>query len=186
MRIVIFCHSILSDWNHGNAHFLRGVTTELIARGHDVRVLEPEDAWSVQNLVADQGAGALDQFRSVYPTIHSERYQPNALDLAAALRNADLVIVHEWNDPELIRSVGEHHASYAGYRLFFHDSHHRSVTAPAEMARFDLRDYDGVLAFGRVIRDVYLERGWAKRAWTWHEAADTRVFSSDCDWVDDG
>ena len=42
--------------------------------------------------------------------------------------------------------------------------------------RYDLRHYDGVLAFGAVIRDLYLERGWAQRAWTWHEAADTRVF----------
>ena len=39
MRFVIFCHSVLSDWNHGNAHFLRGVATELAARGHDVRTL---------------------------------------------------------------------------------------------------------------------------------------------------
>jgi spore maturation protein CgeB len=44
------------------------------------------------------------------------------------------------------------------------------------MARFDLRHYDGVLAFGGVIRDMYLQRGWCERAWTWHEAADTRVF----------
>ena len=34
MRVVIFCHSLVSDWNHGNAHFLRGVVSELIARGH--------------------------------------------------------------------------------------------------------------------------------------------------------
>jgi spore maturation protein CgeB len=27
-----------------------------------------------------------------------------------------------------------------------------------------------------VIRELYLERGWAVRAWTWHEAADTSVF----------
>src|SRR5207237_828532 len=31
-------------------------------------------------------------------------------------------------------------------------------------------------AFGDVLRDLYLMRGWTKRAWTWHEAADTRVF----------
>ena len=33
MHIVLFYHSIVSDWNHGNAHFLRGITTELITRG---------------------------------------------------------------------------------------------------------------------------------------------------------
>jgi spore maturation protein CgeB len=27
-----------------------------------------------------------------------------------------------------------------------------------------------------VLRDTYLERGWISRAWTWHEAADTRRF----------
>ena len=44
------------------------------------------------------------------------------------------------------------------------------------MAAYDLTHYDGVLAFGSVIRDLYLREGWTKRAWTWHEAADTRVF----------
>ena len=33
-----------------------------------------------------------------------------------------------------------------------------------------------MLAYGDVLRKLYLRRGWAKRAWTWHEAADTRVF----------
>ncbi|HEV2784938.1 MAG TPA: glycosyltransferase, partial [Solirubrobacteraceae bacterium] len=55
-------------------------------------------------------------------------------------------------------------------------THHRAASAPQQMARFDLRHYDGVLAFGEVIRSIYLDRGWAQRAWTWHEAADTRVF----------
>ena len=29
MRAALFYHSLVSDWNHGNAHFLRGVVTEL-------------------------------------------------------------------------------------------------------------------------------------------------------------
>ena len=44
MRVALFCHSLLSDWNHGNAHFLRGIVTELVARGQAVRVFEPRDA----------------------------------------------------------------------------------------------------------------------------------------------
>ena len=44
------------------------------------------------------------------------------------------------------------------------------------MGRYDLRHYDGVLAYGGVIRDLYQRHGWTKAAWTWHEAADTRVF----------
>ncbi|MBA2602322.1 MAG: glycosyltransferase, partial [Acidobacteria bacterium] len=52
MRIVLFCHSLVSDWNHGNAHFLRGIVAELLDRGHEVRVYEPEDGWSREQLLA--------------------------------------------------------------------------------------------------------------------------------------
>ena len=44
MKIVYFTHSLQSCWNHGNAHFLRGVLRELAAMGHDVRALEPQGA----------------------------------------------------------------------------------------------------------------------------------------------
>jgi spore maturation protein CgeB len=140
-----------------------------------VTVLEPHDAWSAANLVAEHGVEALDGYRRVYPTLTSHRYDAS-LDLDEALDGADLVLVHEWSDHALVRRIGEHRARCGGYRLLFHDTHHRSVTEPESMAGYDLRHYDGVLAFGRVIRDLYLERGWAERAWTWHEAADTRVF----------
>jgi spore maturation protein CgeB len=179
MRIVLFVHSLLSDWNHGNAHFLRGVAAELVSRGHDVRVHEPRDAWSLQNLLTEErGERALAGFHAAYPTLASSRYDLATLDLDRALDGADLAIVHEWNDHGLVRRIGEHRraAGPGGYRLLFHDTHHRSVTAPETMAAYDLSHYDGVLAFGGVIRDLYLERGWAARAWTWHEAADTRVF----------
>jgi spore maturation protein CgeB len=33
-----------------------------------------------------------------------------------------------------------------------------------------------VLAFGNVLRDLYLSESIVSRAWTWHEAADIRVF----------
>jgi spore maturation protein CgeB len=33
-----------------------------------------------------------------------------------------------------------------------------------------------VLAFGEALRRVWLDRGWVEHAWTWHEAADTRLF----------
>jgi spore maturation protein CgeB len=58
----------------------------------------------------------------------------------------------------------------------FHDTHHRAVTERDSMKAYDLSHYDGVLAFGGMIRDLYLKEGWTKRAWTWHEAADTRIF----------
>jgi spore maturation protein CgeB len=176
VRIVVFVHSLLSDWNHGNAHFLRGVATELQARGHEVRLFEPHDAWSLRNLLADHGETALDGFHAAYPTLAGTRYDLDGLDLDEALDGADLVLVHEWNDHGLVRRIGEHRQKAGDYRLLFHDTHHRAVSAPEQMASYDLSGYDGVLAFGAVIRDLYLRRGWAERAWTWHEAADVRVF----------
>jgi spore maturation protein CgeB len=62
MKFALFYHSLVSDWNHGNAHFLRGVTSELLARGHQVNVYEPADAWSVQNLLAQEGPDAIARF----------------------------------------------------------------------------------------------------------------------------
>ena len=177
MRVVLFCHSLLSDWNHGNAHFLRGIVTALAERGHEVRVWEPHDAWSLQNLKAElRGQAALDAVRAIYPRVRPHRYDLATLDLGRALEGADLVLVHEWSTPELVQRVGEERARGGRFGLLFHDTHHRSVTAPQEMAWYDLRHYDGVLAFGDVIRRLYLSRRWARRAWTWHEAADTRVF----------
>jgi spore maturation protein CgeB len=166
----------VSDWNHGNAHFLRGFATELIERGHDVRVFEPRDGWSLQNLLAECGAEAIHDFESAYPRLHSTLYDPQSLNVETALDGADVVLVHEWNEPDLVRRIGEHRSRNRGFRLYFHDTHHRSATAPESMSAYDLSQYDGVLAYGGVIRDLYRERGWCRQAWTWHEAADTRVF----------
>jgi spore maturation protein CgeB len=179
MKLVIFCHSLISDWNHGNAHFLRGISTELLERGHELRVLEPAGGWSLQNLVARHGNEPVRDFARAFPHLQSVAYEESTLDLDRTLDGAGLVLVHEWNDPKLVRRIGAHRARSGGYRLLFHDTHHRAITRPREMEQLDLGGYDGVLAFGEVIRRLYLERGWAQRAWTWHEAADTRVFSPD-------
>jgi spore maturation protein CgeB len=176
VKVVVFSHSLVSDWNHGNAHFLRGVVTELQARGHEVEVFEPADGWSRENLVREHGQKPLRWFARTFPQLQSRQYRLETLNLDVELDDADLVLVHEWNAPALVRWIGDHRARHGGYRLLFHDTHHRALTAPEEMARFDLSHYDGVLAYGEVIRRIYLERGWAARAWTWHEAADTRVF----------
>jgi spore maturation protein CgeB len=173
---VLFYHSLVSDWNHGNAHFLRGVATELLARGHDVQIYEPQNGWSLQNLLAEHGEAALSRFKAAYPALESTFYHPERLDLDEALDGADLVLVHEWNSHSLVRAIGRHRSQLGGYRLLFHDTHHRTVTDPKAMAAYDLTHYDGVLAYGRVIRDLYLSQGRAAAAWTWHEAADTRIF----------
>ncbi|PWC36107.1 glycosyltransferase [Azospirillum sp. TSO35-2] len=175
MRVVYFTHSLASCWNHGNAHFLRGVLRDLIARGHDVRVFEPEGAWSLQNLLADHGEPGLDAYRSAYPEL-SSRGMPEGFDVAAACDGADLVIVHEWNDPALVAAVGAARRRGGTFTLLFHDTHHRAVSDPKAINAFDLSGYDGVLAFGEALAAVYRRWGWGDRVFVWHEAADTRLF----------
>jgi spore maturation protein CgeB len=145
MRLVIFCHSLISDWNHGNAHFLRGVATDLIERGHQVDVYESRDAWSVRNLVRSHGEAPLIAFRQAYPRLTSTRYDPASFDVQRALDGADVVIVHEWTDEDMVARIGAIRRRGGRFTLLFHDTHHRAATAPHEMARYELRDYDGVL-----------------------------------------
>jgi spore maturation protein CgeB len=70
-----------------------------------------------------------------------------------------------------VKRVGE-----SGIPALFHDTHHRGVTAPREMKRYDLSGYAGVLAFGDALAEVYRSRGWHDRVWVWHEAADVAHF----------
>ncbi len=176
MRVRLFYHSIVSDWNHGNAHFLRGIASELTAAGHDVLTYEPADGWSYSNLVREHGDAPVRAFAQRFPQLRYERYNESALDLNDALAGADVVIVHEWNTHSLVRRIGEHRRKRGEYTLFFHDTHHRSVTDPDSMAAYDLSGYDGVVAYGATLRRIYLDRRWARNVWTWHEAADTRIF----------
>jgi spore maturation protein CgeB len=83
------------------------------------------------------------------------------------------VIVHEWNEPELIERIGEYRRK-KNFLLLFHDTHHR--IARHESLPFTLKDYDCVLAYGQVLTDKYMHNRWARRTCTWHEAADVRVF----------
>jgi spore maturation protein CgeB len=163
MKLVFFVHSLASCWNHGNAHFLRGVVRELRDVGHQVDVWEPADGWSRSHVDRDTLAELSRRFPS--------RTYRRDLDVAAALDGADAALVHEWNEPWLVAAVGA-----SGVPALFHDTHHRAVTRPEEMGRYDLSGYDGVLAFGGAIAEVYRARSWHDRVWTWHEAADHRLF----------
>jgi spore maturation protein CgeB len=176
MKVVLFYQSILSCWNHGNVHFLRGVVRELAQLGHEVTVYEPEDGWSRTNALADGGSKVFAETAVLIPGIRIQTYRNDTLDLEQATHGADLVIVHEWNSPALVAAVGRQRIGGAPYTLLFHDTHHRAVTDPAGLGRLDIEGYDAVLAFGEVLREIYLKRGWARRAFTWHEAADTALF----------
>jgi spore maturation protein CgeB len=175
MRIAYFTHSLASCWNHGNAHFLRGVLRELQTLGHDVEAYEPEGAWSLQNLLSDHGPAGLDAYRTAYPELRSAVFAPGD-DPAELVADADLVVVHEWNDHALVAALGTARKRGGRFTLLFHDTHHRAVSEPAAMQAYDLSGYDGVLAFGEALAAVYRRWGWGDRVFVWHEAADTRLF----------
>ncbi|MEE1655327.1 glycosyltransferase [Microvirga sp. CF3062] len=175
MKFVYFTHSLASCWNHGNAHFLRGVLRDLIHRGHEVMAYEPRSAWSLENLLKDHGDAGLNAYRSLYPELTSTAFDPD-LDLEEALADADVVIVHEWNDPWLVAAIGKVRRQGGRFTLLFHDTHHRAVSDPNAIRQFDLNGYDDVLAFGETLAEVYRRWGWGERVHVWHEAADIRLF----------
>jgi spore maturation protein CgeB len=174
MCIVYFTHSLTSCWNHGNAHFLRGVLRELVFLGHEVRVFEPEHGWSRTNLLQDGGASALQDFHRLFPELTVDFYDDDP-DLDVMLDGADLVIVHEWTMPALVAAIGRKRL-HSRFILLFHDTHHRAASDPEAIRVFDLSCYDGVLAFGESLASIYREWGWRDRVYVWHEAADTRLF----------
>jgi spore maturation protein CgeB len=180
LNIRFFAHSWISDWNHGNAHFLRGLARELVRMGHDVRCYEEDGCWSLSNLVeeGEVAVKAIDEFHSTYPELDVRFYHrgeslPGFLD--RELAGADLVIVHEWNEPEMVNEILTRKKRF-GFRALFHDTHHRAYSEPEKILRFPLDLFDGVLAFGEAIRRIYVEGFGVARAWIFHEAADVSVF----------
>lgn len=180
LRIAYLCHSLRSDWNNGNAHFLRGLLRSLGAMGHDVEAFEPCTEWSMEHLRQEQsGEASLAQFRAAYPDLNIIPYrQADALSREywhGALSDREFVIVHEWNRPELAHLLLELR-EVLGFRLLLHDTHHRASSSPDQIRAFGSDRFDGVLCFGESLREIYRERFGIARAWTLHEAADTTVF----------
>lgn len=175
MKFAFYTHSLVSDWNHGNAHFLRGVMRDLIRRGHEAVAYEPAGSWSRANLVAERGEAAVSAFHHRFPDLRSIQYDANH-DHAALVADADVVVVHEWTNPALVAQLGSLRVHGGGFTLLFHDTHHRGVTAAEEITALNLDGYDGVLAFGASLRDRYRKAGWADAVFVWHEAADDTTF----------
>ncbi|HTK95003.1 MAG TPA: glycosyltransferase [Terriglobales bacterium] len=181
MNLRIFAHSWVSDWNHGNAHFLRGLARSLVRAGNNVRCYEQLGSWSLSNLVRQEGERAIDSidhFRRIFPELDIRFYN---LDhtltdfLARELRNADVVLIHEWNEPQLVNAVLALKEKL-GFRVLLHDTHHRAFTSPRDLLRFHLQLFDGVLAFGEPIARIYRDGFGMERVWTMHEAADIGNF----------
>ena len=178
LRIAFFVHTLRSDWNNGNAHFLRGLARALgdPSIGHHVTVFEPEQNWSTDNLLLEeQGQASLDQFAAIYPDLQVVRYQLDGLTVRGALAEADVVIVHEWNTPELIHCILQLRRKL-GFRALFHDTHHRASSSPSQLQQLQIEQFDGVLAFGEALRSIYQTNFGIQAVWTLHEAADTTVF----------
>ena len=180
MRFLFYTHSLVSDWNHGNAHFLRGIMRELIARGHEALALEPENGWSRTNLIAANGKEALERFSADFPELTSVSYGAT-FNHEAQIHDADVVIVHEWTDPALVARLGAARRQGGRFTLLFHDTHHRAVSEAASISTLPFQDYDAILAFGETLRQRYLRAGWGRNVHTWHEAADVRLFKPRCD-----
>jgi len=175
MRFTFLTHSLVSDWNHGNAHFLRGVMRALNGMGHETRAMEPADGWSRSNLIAERGEAAVEEFQRDFPDLRTDTYA-GADELEEVLDGSDVVVVHEWTDPATVAAVGRVRARGGRFRLLFHDTHHRVVSAAGEIGALDLSAYDAVLAFGESLRERYLAAGWGAQVFTWHEAADDSLF----------
>jgi spore maturation protein CgeB len=175
MHFVFYTHSLVSGWNHGNAHFLRGVMRDLMSRGHSVLALEPVESWSRKNLLETQGPAAIERFGQDFPGLTARQYDA-AFDHEAAIDDADVVLVHEWTDPELVARLGRARRDGGRFTLMFHDTHHRAVSAEEDIAALTLQHYDVILAFGETLRQRYLKAGWGRQVVTWHEAADHVLF----------
>jgi spore maturation protein CgeB len=149
------------------------------ALGHDVTIFEPEHEWSLDNLRSEAAAeSSLSQFESTYPDLRIALYERGKDDAAfwrGALRDFDVVILHEWNPPALAHALLEAREN-AGFRLLFHDTHHRASSSPEQIRLLGIERFDGVIAFGEALREIYRERFGLQRVWTLHEAADTTVF----------
>lgn len=181
IRFRLFAHSWISDWNHGNAHFLRGLARQLVRMGHEVRCYEELGSWSLTHLVEEEGdvaVQAIEQFRCEFPELDVRFYQRDETlpeTLREELRDADVVLIHEWNEPEVANAILSFKQDFR-FRALLHDTHHRAYTNAGEMLRFQLQLFDGVLAFGEIITRIYLDAFGMPRAWTFHEAADVEHF----------
>ncbi len=86
LNIALFSHSMVSDWNHGNAHFLRGLMRELVRMGHTVRCYEELSSWSLTNMMKSEGERAIeaiDAFRRTYPELDIRFYKSGRQRISA-------------------------------------------------------------------------------------------------------
>jgi len=175
-RFALFYQSLVSDWNHGNAHFLRGMMRALHALGHTTICYEQADNWSIHNLLS-LNPDAISGFRDRFPDLLFEAYAPAEIEqfLRKRLAQADVALVNEWNEPEVIRTIGRL-CRELGVRALFHDTHYRVVLDDVYRIQLGLEQYAHILAFSPSVAERYRALGFDNVS-VLHEAADTTVFT---------
>ena len=131
MRIVYFTHSLSSCWNHGNAHFLRGVLRELRRRGHEVVAFEPPAPGAWPTCCADHGEAGLGRLSRRLSRTRLDIEFDDDLDLDGTL-STDATSSSCTNGTSPRWSPRSAHLRRRGARftLLFHDTHHRAVSDP--------------------------------------------------------
>jgi spore maturation protein CgeB len=191
-RFALFYQSLVSDWNHGNAHFLRGLMRALQARGHTAICYEQSDNWSLTNLLTFKPRAILE-FSTLFPDLRFEMYDLGDVSVSAGgqagvraahdveqflrerLADADVALVNEWNQPDVIRLIGRL-CRELGVTALFHDTHYRVVLDEAYRAKLGLEQFAHILAFSPSVAERYRALGF-EHVSVLHEAADTTVFT---------
>jgi spore maturation protein CgeB len=148
----------------------------LQARGHHTVCYEQVDNWSLDNLL-QVFPTAIDEFREQFSDLAFERYTlDEGLEgwLRRRLQDVDVALVHEWNDPRVIRLVARM-CRELGVRALFHDTHYRVVLDATYRDSLALDQFDAILAYSPSLAERFRSLGFANVD-VLHEAADTTVF----------
>ena len=131
----LFTHSLVSDWNHGNAHFLRGIVARAARRAATrSRLFEPRDGWSLPEPDRRAGARAAAALRrALIPAALDHATTGDAGSRRGARRRRSGARAR-MERPRAGRAPRPQRADGGRFPLLFHDTHHRSVTEPEAMA----------------------------------------------------
>ena len=129
------------------------------ARGRRLRARRAPGA--SRTFCRDHGEAGLDAYRERYPELLSRRSRPTRISTCHCPTPT-------WSSSTSGTSLRSSRRSArlrrrgARFTLLFHDTHHRAVSDPDAIRAFDLDGYDGVLAFGETLAEVYRRWGWGR------------------------
>jgi spore maturation protein CgeB len=147
----------------------------LQARGHSTICYEHADNWSLANLLK-LNPNAISQFKRKFPDLRFGTYPMEDVEsvLRQRLAGADVALVNEWNEPQVIRTIGRL-CHELGVVALFHDTHYRVVLDDTYRQQLGLEHFGHILAFSPSVADRYRSLGYTNVT-VLHEAADTTVF----------